>query len=411
MPLLGVIFNEEKQKERAIMPTPSTLSGMSATYSNDSDTPNVCTRDELFADEYSEYTTRVEQGGQTEHELPSLHVLPVAHRSTGKLLATQGYVVGIEISGSGARQAVALADLNGNILYRARRPLEYVPDTETVLELVDDMLAEATSPERLTDRRVLRVGVAVGGLVDATKGIVRTLHHAHGWDNFPLQDYFAERLNVPCIIDNNANAAALAEVKRGVGRGERVVLYVGLGRGIGGGLVANERIYHGTTCTAGEIGHMLVKKDGPKCSCGGFGHLEAIASAQAIVRRMIGLSVEYPETEAAIRRVTGARAESITAEQVFRLASQGDTIARHIVDEVQTYLGIALANIVQLINPSMIILGGAVAQAGDALIVPLQERIHQLCLPAASQSLRVVKGSLGAEANIVGAITLALQDL
>jgi glucokinase len=332
-------------------------------------------------------------------------------RITGKLLATQGYVVGIEISGSGARQSVALADLDGNILHRVRRPLEYVPDTETVLALIDEMLAEVTSPERVCNGRILRVGIAVGGLVDAAQGVVRTLRHARGWDNFPLQDYFAERLDVPCIIDNDANAAALAEVTRGVGVGERVVLYVGLGRGIGGGLVVNGNIYHGTTCTAGEIGHILVKEHGPKCSCGSFGHLEAIASAQAIARTMIGLSVEYPETEAAIHRVTGARAERITAEQVFRLAAEGDRIAQQIVNEVYTYLGIALANIVHLINPGMIVLGGPVALAGELLIAPLRARILELCLPAATQSLRILQSSLGTDANLMGAVTLALQDI
>ncbi|HET7639645.1 MAG TPA: ROK family protein, partial [Ktedonobacteraceae bacterium] len=159
--------------------------------------------------------------------------------ATGKLLATQGYVVGVEISGSGSRQSVALADLQGNILYRVRRPLEYVPDTETVLRLIEDMLADVMAPERLQEGRVLRIGVAIGGLVDAAHGIVRTLHHAHGWDDFPLQDYLEKTLDIPCIIDNNANAAALAELYSGAGVGERNVLYVGLGRGIGGGLVVN----------------------------------------------------------------------------------------------------------------------------------------------------------------------------
>ena len=342
-----------------------------------------------------------------------------ATRTTGKLLASQGYVVGIEISGSGARQSVALADLDGKILYRTRRPLEYVPDTETVLKLIDDMLEETLTPERLHDGRVLRVGVAVGGLVDASQGIVRTLHHAHGWNDFPLQDYLAKRLDRPCIIDNNANAAALAEVTFGVASGsdsisrasERVALYVGLGRGIGGGLVVNGKIYHGASSTAGEIGHMLVKEQGPKCSCGSYGHLEAIASAQAISRAMIGLSVEHPETEAAIRRVTGARAERITAEQVFHLAATGDPVAQRVTQDVYQYLAIALANIVHIINPGVIILGGQVAQAGDLLTRPLQERLQDLCLKAATRSLRVAQGSLGAEANLTGAVTLALQDI
>lgn len=336
---------------------------------------------------------------------------PAIQRATGKLLATQGYVVGIEISGSGARQSVALADLNGNILYRTRRPLDYVPDTGTVLTLIDEMLTEATSQSRLRDGRILRVGVAVGGLVDATQGVVRTLHHAHGWDNFPLQDYFADKLAVPCIIDNNANAAALAEAQRGAGIAERIVLYVGLGRGIGGGLVVNGSIYHGASCTAGEIGHICVQETGPVCSCGGTGHLEAIASAQAIVRKMLHLSEEYPETKAAICRITDTQSERITVAQVFRLAAEGDKIAQHVVDEVHNALGTVLANIVHLVNPSMIILGGPVAQAGDMLIKPLYARMQQLCLPAAMQSLQLVQGSLGAVANIMGAVTLALQDV
>ena len=342
-----------------------------------------------------------------------------ATRTTGKLLASQGYVVGIEISGSGARQSLALADLEGNVLYRTRRPLDYVPDTETVLKLIDDMLEETLTPERLHDGRVLRVGVAVGGLVDASQGIVRTLHHARGWNDFPLQDYLAKRLDRPCIIDNNANAAALAEVTFGAASAsdgtlrasERVALYVGLGRGIGGGLVVNGKIYHGASSTAGEIGHMLVKEQGPKCSCGSYGHLEAIASAQAISRAMIGLSVEYPETEDAIRRVTGARAERITAEQVFRLAAAGDPVARRVTEDVYQYLGIALAKMVHIVNPSVIILGGQVAQAGDLLTRPLQERLQDMCLKEAIHSLRVTQGSLGADANLLGAVTLALQDM
>jgi len=346
-------------------------------------------------------------------------------RTTGNLLATQGYVVGIEISGSGSRQSVALADLNGTILRRVRRPLDYVPDPATVLTLLDEMLDEVivrARGERIpggNGGRILRVGVAVGGLVDTRSGVVQTLHHAHGWNNFPLQDYLAERLDIPCIIDNNANAAALAEAQYGAGseidggtrKAERGLLYVGLGRGIGGGLILDGKIHHGISGTAGEIGHMLVKENGPRCSCGGYGHLEAIASAQAIVRAMIGLSVEYAETEEAIRRVTGGRAERISAAQVFSLAAQGDAVARHVVDDVHTYLGIALANIVHFINPGVIILGGQVAQAGDLLLQPLEERVRQLCMPGVGQSVRIVQGKLGSEANIVGAVTLALQDL
>ncbi len=340
-------------------------------------------------------------------------------RTTGKLLATTGYVVGIEISGSGLRQTVALANLQGRLLHQARRPLDAVPDTQSVLKLINEMIDEVASPEHVQDGRILRVGVAVGGLVDAREGIVRRLHHAQEWQNFPLQDYMAERLEVPCIIDNNANAAALAEVQYGAlggeengnRKGERAVLYIGLGRGIGGGLVVNGRIYHGASSTAGEIGHLLVKEQGPVCSCGGSGHLEAIASAQAIVQRMLDLASNHPQTAEAMRKLTGASAERITAAQVFQLAAQGDPMAHTVVDEVETYLSMALTNIIHLVNPGVIILGGPVAQAGDLLIAPLHARIRKLCLKEASESVRIVQGKLGSEANIVGAVTLALQDV
>jgi glucokinase len=346
-------------------------------------------------------------------------------RTTGKLLATQGYVVGIEIGGGGSRQTVALADLEGNILRQVRRPLEYIADSGSVLRLLDEMLPKVTDPRYVQSGRILRVGVAVGGLVDAGNGIVKRLHHARGWEDFPLQDYLADKLDTPCIIDNNANAAALAEVYYGrlsgksegtTNKSERVVMYVGLGRGIGGGLVLDGKICHGASGMAGEIGHMLVKEDGPKCTCGGFGHLEAVASARAIASAMIGRSADDAVSEAAILRVTGGRAERITAEQVLRLAAEGNLVARGIVEEVQQYLGIALANLVQFINPGLIILGGQVVAGADAdignmLIAPLQARIQALCLPELARPLRVVRGTFGSEANIIGAVTLALQDI
>lgn len=340
-------------------------------------------------------------------------------RTTGKLLATQGYVVGVEISGSGARQTVALANLEGKVLHQVHRPLNDLPDTGNVWQLIDEMVGEVTAPEYVQDGRILRVGVAVGGLVDARRGIVRRLHHTNVWNNFPLQDSMAERLEAPCIIDNNANAAALAEVEYGVlsdmengyRKSELVVLYIGLGQGIGGALIVNGRIYHGISSTAGEIGHMLVKEHGPQCSCGGFGHLEGIASARAIVQRMLALASEHAETAETIRRITGAQAERITTGQIFQLAAEGNRVARRVVDEVHTYVGIALANIIHLINPGIIILGGPVAQAGNLLISPLQARVKDLCLKEASEAVRIVQGRLCAEANIVGAITLALQDL
>ena len=162
---------------------------------------------------------------------------------------------------------------------------------------------------------------------------------------------------------------------------------------------------------AGELGHTIVKEDGPLCSCGRRGHLEAIASAQSIVRTMIGVSVEYPQTEEAIRRITGGRAEAMTVDQVFQIAAEGDPIAQGVINEALHYLSISLANLVNLLDPGVIIIGGAVALTGDLLFGPLRQRVPPLCLRASTDSVRIVPAALGSEGALRGAVALALQDI
>lgn len=336
---------------------------------------------------------------------------PTMNHNYQTVLATQGYVLGVEISNGGMRQAMALADLQGQMVYHTRRRLNAPPGGQEAVLILREMFADVCSPERLKGNRVLRCGVAVGAPVDARRGIVRTMYRAEGWDQLPLKDVIEQQCGFPTIVDNDANAAALGEGKFGAGMGERNLVYIGLGRGIGAGIVLNGAIYHGVGTMAGELGHTIVKEEGPLCPCGRRGHLEAIASAQAIVRTMIGLSVEYPQTEEAIRRVTGDRAEAMTVDQVFRLAAEGDPVARGVIHEALHYLAISLANLVNLLDPGMIIIGGVVALAGDLLFGPLRQMVPPLCLRASTEPVRIVPAALGSEAALKGAIALALQDV
>ncbi|HEY7355437.1 MAG TPA: ROK family protein [Ktedonobacterales bacterium] len=335
----------------------------------------------------------------------------VPNHSHSMVMATQGYVLGIEISSAGMRISVALADLQGQMVHHARKRLGAPPDGQEAVALLAEMVTDVCAPGRLGGNRVLRCGIAVGAPVDAARGVVRTMYRAEGWDQLPLKDVVEQRCQIPTIVDNDANAAALGEASFGAGVGERNLVYVGLGRGIGGGILVNGEIYHGAGTMAGEIGHTLVKEDGPLCSCGRRGHLEAIASAQALVRTMIGVSVEYPQTEEAIRRVTGGRAEAMTVDQVFRIAAEGDPMAQRVVNEALHYLSISLANLVNVLDPGVIIIGGAAALAGELLFRPLREMVPPLCLRVPTEPVRIVPAALGSDASLKGAVALALQDI
>lgn len=336
---------------------------------------------------------------------------PIPNHGHAKVLATQGFVLGIEISSGGMRLSVALADLQGQIVQQARRRLGAAPSGQEAILLMQEMIAGICSPERLKGDRVLRCGVAVGAPVDARRGLVRTMYHAERWEQLPLKDMIEQACAIPTIVDNDANAAALGEASFGAGVGERNLVYIGLGRGIGAGIVINGTIYHGAGTLAGELGHTIVKEDGPLCPCGRRGHLEGIASAQAIVRTMIGVSVEYPQTEEAIRQITGGRAEAMTVDQIFRIAAGGDPVAQRVIDEALHYLAISLANLINVLDPGAIIIGGAVALAGELFFGPLRQLVPPLCLHAITEPVRILPSVLGGDAALKGAVALALQDV
>jgi glucokinase len=327
------------------------------------------------------------------------------------VMATQGYVLGVEMSNSGMRLSVTLADLHGQILYHARKHLHLPPVGQEAVALLQQMISETCTPERLKGHRVLRCGVAVGAPVDARHGLVNAMDRAEGWEKLPLKDLLEQHSGIPTIVENDANTAAIGEATFGAGMGEHNLVYVGLGRGIGAGILLNNTIYHGAASMAGELGHTIVKEDGPLCRCGRRGHLEAIASAQAIVRTMIGVSVEYPETEEAIRRVTGGRAEAMTVEQVFRIAAEGDLIAQRVVGEALHYLAISLANLINVLDPGVIILGGVVALAGGLFFEPLRQMVPPLCLRSPDEPVKILPSALGSDAALKGAVALALQDI
>jgi glucokinase len=319
-------------------------------------------------------------------------------------------VVGVEIADSGMRLVAALDTARGARRWATR--LLAPPAAEEAMThvhaLIARALAESGEGAASKGRPHVAVGVALAGGVDAAHGVVRNVPLASGWHDFPLAAALTERWGGPVAAQTTTQAAALAEAQLGAGRGHSDLLYLVLGRSITASFVLQGRVYYGAHGQTGDLAHWSVRADGPRCSCGARGHLEPIASAQSLVRNMIGQAVDRPESNAAMLAISGGRAEAMTAEQVIRLAAEGDPVAGAVVGEALDALAPALANLVAALDPDAIVLGGPLAAAGDAFLGPLGARLAaqrrgRPLAPAPS----LLAGELEPAAALIGAVLSA----
>jgi glucokinase len=315
-------------------------------------------------------------------------------------------VVGVELAESGMRLVAAVSPERGARRWSTR--LQEPPPATEAVEQIHALISRALDESGAASRADVAVGVAVGGSVDAARGVVRGVHLAAGWEDFPLAAALSERWGGPAAVLSTTQAAALAEARLGAGRTRGDLLYVLLGRSVTAGFVLEGRVYSGAHGRAGELAHWLVRPDGPRCSCGARGHLGPLASAQSLVRRMIGRAVDHPESNAAMLRISGGRAEAMTAEQVVRLAAMGDAVARAVLDDAIEALAPALANLTVALDPDAIVVGGPLATAGAGFLDPLGEHLKGLCQPFGRAPL-LLAGELEPAAALVGAVVSARE--
>lgn len=289
--------------------------------------------------------------------------------------------IGIEIAEGGMRMVTARAG-NATPGRRWRRHLSAPPTPDEALAALDTLIGQALDTETEPAARPTAIGLALWDSVDPARGVVRGMRHTPNptaWDDFPLAARLADRWRAPARLQAAVAAAGLAEATLGAGQGYRVALYLHSGRTIASALIAGGEITPGATGRAGTLGHWLVAPDGPRCACGLRGHLDPLASAQSIVRATIGLASGSDESTAAMLRVSGGRAEAMTVKQVAQLAGEGDPAARTVLERAWDALALALTNLVAALDPDVIILGGAPAEAGEAFCAPLRERLASLC--------------------------------
>ncbi len=314
----------------------------------------------------------------------------------------QELFVGIDVGGTNIKGG--LLSKNGEIIAEEKIPTEADSGVTHVLSRIKKLVHELTES---VDNNFLirRMGIGLAGQIDIKKGIFLEGPNLPGWYGVNVEAELEKDLNMSVIVDNDASLAALGEFTWGAGRGANDMLMVTLGTGVGGGLILDGKIYHGAGGLAGEFGHITIEKDGPVCTCGRKGCVEAFVGTYAIIRQV------QEKLNSGQKSLLGKISpEKMTPKDVSLAASQGDRVALEVLRDVGTYLGIGLANVVNLLNIERIVVGGGVANAGELILRPAREALNNEALTNLAKMATIVPAALGEQAGIVGAASLAMLE-
>ncbi len=316
--------------------------------------------------------------------------------------ASAGSILGVDIGGT--KVAVGIVSADGKILSQARKPMAAHSTAEdglnAVVGAIDSMMA--TAPEG----GITSIGICAPGPLDPKTGVILNPPNVPCWRNFPLGDKLAEKYGIPVKIDNDANAAALAETRWGAARGFRYVFYATIGTGIGTGIVFDGEIYHGKTGSAGEGGHVSIDYRGPVCACGKRGCIEVLAAGTAIGVRARAKAAADPSRHSAILDLAKGEVASVTSELVGKAYTAGDRAAREILLETVDVLTPWLGNIVDLFDPDILVMGGGVAAMLKPFFDEIKSRLPKWCVNPNAADIPLVIAHYGADAGIAGGAAL-----
>ncbi len=314
-----------------------------------------------------------------------------------------GRVLGIDIGAT--HVTIVLANCLAQVLDEVNAPLDIIQGPEICLTQVEKIIKEWLPKTGTTANEILAAAVGVPGPVVSDAGMVGAPPIMPGWGNFPIRDWLEERFGCPVSLGNDAEFGALGEWAFGAGRGEKNLAYIKVGTGVGAGLLLDGQIYRGTTGSAGEIGHITLNENGPICSCGNRGCLEALAGGRSIaLRAREGINKGRRTMLAEIDPVS-----SINAQDVIAAARRGDLFSQQLVTESGAHLGTAIASLVNLINPGIVVVGGGIAQLGDLLLDPIRQTVKQRSLKVSWQAVRISAAVLGRRSSAMGAVAQALS--
>jgi glucokinase-like ROK family protein len=303
---------------------------------------------------------------------------------------------------------VALTTLGSELVAHRGEPADVRDGPLPVLDRVKALLMELLEEHIAVPQDVLAIGVGVPGPVEQASGLLTVPPIMPGWDRFPIRDAFAGEYASPVFVDNDVNMMALGEHWGGVAKGVDDVIFVKIGTGIGSGLIIGGRLHRGTQGCAGDFGHICVDPDGPLCSCGNAGCLEAMAAAPAIVLQAERCAREGESPP--LMAVLQEKGE-LSMKVVREAARRGDYCALTVIRRSGKLIGQTLASAVNVLNPSMIVIGGGVSRIGNALLAEIRSAVYQRSLPLATRNLPIVLSELEDIAGVVGASVLAAKGV
>lgn len=314
--------------------------------------------------------------------------------------------VGIDVGGT--KIAAGVVDSNGTILSRYYSRAHSGHPPPLVVDGIEEGFQAVLAESGLRKEEIAGVGVGCAGHVNSAAGLVLTNSNLPDWENVPLRDLVSQRLGVPVTVDNDTKCAALAEYRYGAGRGSRHMCYVTFSTGYGMGLVIDGKLYRGAIGTAGEIGHTVIVPDGALCTCGKHGCVMAYASGIAL-SRIASERVRAGEPTI-IRSRCGSAPDHVSGEIIAEAARMGDRLALDLIESAGRYFGMSLANIVEALNPEVIVIGGGLARMGPLLLEPCLEAMNENIHPVLVGVTRIEMAQLGEDAGLVGAATLLWEN-
>jgi len=316
-------------------------------------------------------------------------------------------VVGIDLGGT--KILAAAVDAQGKILGRAKRSTDPEEGSRAVLSRLADCAREAVARAGREWPDVRAVGVGAPGPLDPEKGVVIFAPNLSGWKNVPVKATLEKTLRKPVFLENDVNVGTLGEHVLGAGKGVRDLVGIFVGTGIGGGVILNGQLHRGFNKTAGEIGHMIVQIGGPKCGCGNRGCLEAIASRTAIARDIAAAIRKGKKSSLGKRRAIDP--SDLKSGDIAKALDEGDRVARKVIRRAARAIGVSILNVIHVLNPEMIVLGGGAMAFGDHLLPIVRKTVERRVLPLAGDRVRIVPAQLADDSGVLGAAVLARQRM
>ncbi|PWG00999.1 ROK family glucokinase [Levilactobacillus bambusae] len=314
-------------------------------------------------------------------------------------------LIGIDLGGTTTKMAFVSPD--GDIMNKWKIPTDISDEGGHIVPNIIDSIQQEIKDSNFSIDDFTGIGMGTPGAVNIDAGTVIGAYNLNWVKKQNVRDQIQGALGLPFVLENDANVAALGEYWKGAGERDNDVVFVTLGTGVGGGVILGGHLIHGINGGAGEIGHVTVEQDGYQCTCGKKGCLETYASATGVVHVASDMAAEFTGTSR-LKEMEDS-GEDITSKIVFYLADNGDILANQIVDRVTRYLGLALGNVANTINPANIIIGGGVSNAGNTLLQPTTRYFQETAFKSVRDSTKLRLAQLGNDAGAIGAASLALQ--